>query len=758
LALEPKALERFSTGRQVVLVSGTNGKTTTTKFLASALGALGAGEVVTNVAGANLRTGLAVALAKGRPGAPAVLEVDEAWLASVAAEVRPSVIVLLNLSRDQLDRNNEVRQVAERWRVATAELGEGALVVANADDPLVAWAAMAAPRTAWVGAGLEWRGDATGCPRCGGRLCFGNGQAWRCSSCALARPEPVLWLEPRGEGRWSAAALSGSHEIDLQLPGRANAANAVMALAALRELVGKVPGGPKSSLAEAPGGGKVPLAEVLGDPKTSLGEEDVAGIALRAMAAVQEVAGRYAVLEWCGATGLGPTSAPARARLLLAKNPAGWAEVFAMLAPAPSPVVVAINARTADGRDPSWLWDVPFERLKGRSVVATGERCADLGVRLHYAEVGHITEPDPLRALAKAGPGSADVVANYTAFHQVLTALRARAVRSQRLKVLPGRAVGQRAPAGPSRLPADAALSPEDPSHAPATPSGAAAPTAPLTDGHGLAGRRQAGETVTIALVYPDLLGTYGDAGNATVLAQRLRWRGIPAEVLTVSPADAVPEGCQIYVVGGGEDLPQVLAAQMLRESRALHRAVQKGAVVLAVCAGLQVLGESFPAPGAGVQASGDGGHRKDQTEGLGLLPCVTYRTSTPRAIGEVLVRASGRWSHLGLLTGFENHASVTELLPGAEPAGTVLAGTGNKDGTWEGVVYGRVWGTYLHGPVLARNPMLADFLLSWAVGELCALDDSEPAALHAERSSRGPGERGLQQALRGRRWERSRG
>ena len=176
LAIHPAALGALAAGRQVVLVSGTNGKTTTTKLLAAALASPAAGPevVVTNLLGANMPTGLAAALAAGRPGAPAVLEVDEAWLGRVAAQVRPSVLVLLNLSRDQLDRNNEVRHVAQRWRQACRE-ASGAVVVANADDPLVAWAATGAPRVTWVGAGLRWRNDATGCPECGGTIVFGPG-------------------------------------------------------------------------------------------------------------------------------------------------------------------------------------------------------------------------------------------------------------------------------------------------------------------------------------------------------------------------------------------------------------------------------------------------------------------------------------------------------------------------------------------------------------------------------------------------------
>ena len=124
--------------------------------------------------------------------------------------------------------------------------------------------------------------------------------------------------------------------------------------------------------------------------------------------------------------------------------------------------------------------------------------------------------------------------------------------------------------------------------------------------------------SITIALVYPDLLGTYGDSGNAAILAQRLRWRGHEADVLTVGPEDAVPVSCDLYVIGGGEDLPQALAAQKLGEGRPLHRAVEGGAVVLAICAGLQILGEDF----VGVDGK--------PCRGLGLLDCSTVRSPRP--------------------------------------------------------------------------------------------------------------------------------
>jgi lipid II isoglutaminyl synthase (glutamine-hydrolysing) len=228
--------------------------------------------------------------------------------------------------------------------------------------------------------------------------------------------------------------------------------------------------------------------------------------------------------------------------------------------------------------------------------------------------------------------------------------------------------------------------------------------------------------TVRVALVYPDLLGTYGDSGNAVILAQRLRWRGQPAEVLVIHAGETVPDSCDFYVLGGGEDLPQALAAKELNADRPLHRAVDGGASVLAVCAGLQVIGTSFVGP--------DGVDRP----GLGLLDCVSVRGGRQRAVGELVVEPTAE-SSLPLLTGYENHGGVTQLGPGARPAGRVRTGIGNGagDGT-DGAVSGRIWGTYQHGPVLARNPALADHLLSLVVGPLEPLDDRESEALRRER------------------------
>jgi len=369
LAVDPGALGRLAAGRAVALVSGTNGKTTTTTLLAAALRTRGA--VVTNAQGANLPPGLVAALAPGPERAAAALEVDEAWLARVVEATSPAAVALLNLSRDQLDRNNEVRSVAGRWRAALA--GASATVVANADDPLVAWGAGAAGRVRWVGAGQPWTDDAGSCPSCGGRIVFDPATGWACGGCDLRRPDLDVGLE----GDDVVWATGRRIRLELRLPGRANRANAAMAVAA---------------------------AEVMGvDPDA----------AVRAFSSVAEVAGRYAAVRAGGC----------EARLLLAKNPAGWLEVFDFLRPPPVPLVVAINARVADGRDPSWLWDVPFERLTGRFVVATGERGRDLAVRLRYAEVEHVHEPDPVAAISVAGAAEVDVVANYTAFQDLRSRL-----------------------------------------------------------------------------------------------------------------------------------------------------------------------------------------------------------------------------------------------------------------------------------------------------------------------------------------------
>jgi UDP-N-acetylmuramyl tripeptide synthase len=378
LALDHHLLTRQLQGRRIVLVSGTNGKTTTTHLLAAALATLG--PVATNSLGANMPPGIVAALGRAEPGGSAALEVDEQWLEAVLAAAAEATVVLLNLSRDQLDRAHEVRRTADRWRAAL-EGRRAERVVANADDPLVVWAAQAAADVVWVAAGARWTLDASGCPACGGRIDFTD-RGWRCLACRFGRPEPDWWVEGVGDHAEVVAADGRRQPLALQLPGHVNATNAAMVLAAV----------------EAMG---VDLAA-----------------ASEAFSAVGDVAGRYRRATIAGVD----------VRMLLAKNPAGWQEAMAMAEPPPTPVVAAINARIADGRDPSWLWDVPYEQLRGRLVVATGERRHDLAVRLRYAEVDHEVAADLTAAVRQAARRGAtepsadhvDLIANYTAFQDYL--------------------------------------------------------------------------------------------------------------------------------------------------------------------------------------------------------------------------------------------------------------------------------------------------------------------------------------------------
>jgi CobQ-like glutamine amidotransferase family enzyme len=228
--------------------------------------------------------------------------------------------------------------------------------------------------------------------------------------------------------------------------------------------------------------------------------------------------------------------------------------------------------------------------------------------------------------------------------------------------------------------------------------------------------------TLRVGLVYPELLGTYGDRGNAVVLVQRARWRGIRAELVEVRADAPIPASLDVYLLGGGEDDPQHLAAANLRASRAaIEQAVGRGAVILAVCAGFQLVGHRY--------VLGDG----TVLDGLGLLDLET-RASPDRLIGEVVVDPD---PPLPRLSGFENHSGRTTLGPGLAPLGRVVAGGGNGDGR-DGARQGRVFGTYLHGPVLPRNPALADHLLALAVGDdpdaLSPLDADLEELLRAER------------------------
>jgi UDP-N-acetylmuramyl tripeptide synthase len=355
--VDRNAARRLAADRFCVLVSGTNGKTATTALITAAFEATG--PVSSNHSGANLRDGIVDALMRRPRGRFVVLEVDEGLLPWAIVDLSPEMVVMLNLTRDQLDRFHEPRKLAARWRDALA--GSRAVVVANADDPLVVHAVPDSVECIWVAAGNGWQLDATVCPRCGGTLAFGPSW-WCCERCGFHRPDPDV-------GRSDLAVPS-------PLPGRCNQANALMATVVARRA-----GVPTDIIAAA-------------------------------WSSLAYVGGRYRTYHWRGRT----------VRLLLAKNPAGWLETFEIL-DSEAGVALVLNARLEDGLDTSWIWDVPLEGLAGRKVVASGERAMDLAVRLCYAEVDCSVERSPLAAIAGLDADRVDVVANYSAFRQVRAGL-----------------------------------------------------------------------------------------------------------------------------------------------------------------------------------------------------------------------------------------------------------------------------------------------------------------------------------------------
>jgi CobQ-like glutamine amidotransferase family enzyme len=206
------------------------------------------------------------------------------------------------------------------------------------------------------------------------------------------------------------------------------------------------------------------------------------------------------------------------------------------------------------------------------------------------------------------------------------------------------------------------------------------------------------------------------------VLKRRARLRGIEVECVEVNADEPIPRNGDIYLLGGGEDLPQILAARRLRGDGGLRAAAERGAVIFAVCAGYQLVGTEF------------GGADGQPVPGLEILDIKSGRGER-RGVGEILAEVNPA---LGVprLTGFENHQGVTWRGPGVAALARVLTGVGNGDGT-EGAWAGRVLGTYLHGPVLVRNPGLADLVLSWVAGRLPPLAGREERWTQALREQR---------------------
>lgn len=377
--IDPGVLGNLGAGRPAAIVTGTNGKSTTTRMLATAMRATGR-SVATNEGGDNMDAGVISALMATPDADALVLEVDELHVAHIAAALNTRVLVLLNLSRDQLDRVGEINKIERSLRDAV-DANPDAVVVANCDDPLIASAAWDAPNVVWVSAGGGWINDATSSPRTGGPIIQSDGDWYAVKplpdGSEFRRPTPTWRITEEGV----VTPYGTTEPLNLTLPGNANRGNATLATAAAVEL----------------------------------GAET--RTALRATETVDNVAGRYSTVR------VGDHDI----RMLLAKNPAGWQEALSMVDRTADGVVIAVNGHVADGEDLSWLWDVVFEDFGDIAVKAAGERGTDLSVRLTYGGIDNELIHDPLRAIAACPPGRVEVLANYTAFRDLKKAVEKRA-------------------------------------------------------------------------------------------------------------------------------------------------------------------------------------------------------------------------------------------------------------------------------------------------------------------------------------------
>ena len=707
LAIDPSLLDelRGKCAQGSVITVGTNGKTSTNNLLADAFEAAGR-TIICNRTGANLAAGISSALLQQPTAQWGVFECDELWLAHVLPRLRSNYVLLLNLFRDQLDRCGEIDRIQTSIAGALAASPDTVLVY-NADDPLCARIADEVPnRTVAYGLdesmGLAQNTvtDAQMCQKCDGMVRYhyrqyGQLGDYFCDQCDFARPTldfagRDITITPAGV-TMEICGPAGCESVHTPQPTPYAAYNLVAAYALCREVGISTADFQRAQDAFNPRNGRL--------QRYRLGGRDVL--------------------------------------LNLAKNPTGFNQNLKIVEADQGPKMVAffINDQVADGHDISWIWDIDFEELAGQPdtvVFAGGSRAHDLAVRLKYAGIEaavieNIEDAfDRLGVLTAAGalPSDAAVyaIANYTALPPVHAALNA--MEAAEAPEAPEAAEAAEAAACIAVAPPTPR--PDDPAQAPASEGKNAEP--------GNAAAALSEPPVVIAHMLPDLLNLYGDGGNVRILEQRLRWRGIPVEVRRIQHGEAVDfSQVDLVFMGGGPDREQKLASEQLLAMRdELAAYVEGDGPLLAICGGYQILGRQW--------LWGD-----ELVPGLGLIDMETRRpgTSADRLIDNMVLE-SPLAAHP--VVGYENHAGRTYLGEGVEGFGRVVSSCGhgnNDDDRVEGARYKNVVGTYSHGPLLSKNPEVADWLLARALerraertgtpaADLAPLDDSAELAANA--------------------------
>lgn len=698
LRLDPAILDSLGRTRQSVLVTGTNGKSTTSRLLAAALSV--GGPVVAGT-GANRIPGLVSALVAAPAGTRAALETREAEACTVIDALKPAVLILLNLSREHADRSSETTVLERTLRAGIAKHPDTVLV-ANCDDVRITSIAFDAPSVVWVAAGLGAEGVVRACPRCGGLITVDPAPeaaltatadgttrlgpdataphgsehttrpaiddahpVWRCSSCSLARPTPDWVVDATDDGGILAGPDAFRESFTMRLPGRANLGNAAQTVAA---------------------------AALIGiEPRA----------ALRAVADVADIGGRYSRM----------TMDDHVLRLLLGKNPAAARESVSVVDPEARSAVLVLNEDGDETSDTVWVWDVDYSPLTtaGPLIVASGDRAADMSVRLAYDGVPHAVETDVMQAIRSSDPGAVDVmIPGVDALQALERTIRSSAEpqKTGTRDAASGRA-SRRSP-----LPLDI--------------HGTVEPVAPAVDR----------PTVRIGLVLPETLAASGDQGNALVLRERLRLRGYDARIVPVGFDAPVPDDLDVYVLGGNESDEQRIAVTHLKRHDGLRTAAAAGAPILAVRAGAQILGHWY---------EDDDGVRQ---EGLGLLDATTTSATSVAGLragrveaGEIT--ASCLLDEIGsALSGFDSSHRRLVLGSQAQPLARVFGASPDAPVRHEGAVQGSIVATSMQGPVLARNPELADLFISRilgvGMGDLALLEIPAVDRLRAERLAAG--------------------
>lgn len=654
-----------------IVVVGTNGKTTITNMIADALERQGK-TVACNRTGANLAYGVATTLLQTKGTVEwGVFESDELWLAHTLPQVQASYVLLLNLFRDQLDRCGEIDRVQDAIAQAL-EASPKTVLLYNADDPLCAMVAQRVSNKA---------------------IAFGVGEdlhqqqnmvsdAQMCQRCSA-----MFTYEYRQYGQLGVYScpncgfsrpqldFAAKHAVfgnDIQFEVEERATNKRVSLRAQRAGVYMVYNVMAAWLASH-------------------------------CAGVSDEAFQQAIDLFDPQNGrLQRLSIQGRPVLLnLAKNPTGFNQNLKLIAQAEGKKVVAffINDNEADGHDISWIWDCDFEELADQQdviVYAGGIRKNDLQVRLRYAgiEAEVINSVDDMVDAALSMPADWNMyaIANYTSLPAVRSSLMARADK------------------GEVATAAQGDFEPQQKTHAVAQQPGVEA----LQE-----------NPLRIVHLFPDLLNLYGDGGNVRVLAQRCAWRGIPVEVDAVRYGEEADLAhADIVMLGGGPDREQKLASEALFAMKdELCDYLENNGALLAICGGYQILGRRW--------LMGD-----EEVEGLSIIDAETVRAGAgfDRLIDNIVLSSPlTEWN----VVGYENHAGRTKLGKGVKPFGRVISqvGHGNDDDSgYDGALYRNCIGTYLHGPLLGKNPGIADHLIAVALQQklglseapkLVALDDS---------------------------------